>query len=81
MPRWSATAAAQTIKLIVVPVFGLLMLYGEQQRDVPRTLLVVTGLILIGVAPASVAEWLLLGRSPSQPAAEPPDQDRIGSGQ
>jgi hypothetical protein len=69
MPKWSTTGAAQFVKLVIVPVFGLAMLLLEQQRDVPRGLIVGAGLILIGVAPASVLEVFLARRIPP---AEPP---------
>jgi hypothetical protein len=71
MPKWSTTGAAQFLKLVIVPMFGLVMLLLEQQRDVPRPLLVAVGLVLIGVAPASVLERFLSGRGPDVPSVVP----------
>ena len=70
MPRWSTTGVAQAVKLVIVPLFGLAMLLLEQQRDTPRPLLIGAGLILIGVAPASVLERFL-GRAPDVPPTAP----------
>ena len=70
MPRWSTTGAAQVVKLVLVPLFGLAMLLLEQQRDAPRPLLVGAGLILIGVLPASYLERFL-GRGPDVPPTAP----------
>jgi hypothetical protein len=71
MLKWSTTGAAQVVKLVIVPIFGLVMLLLEQHRDVPRGLIVGAGLILIGVAPASVLETFLSGRRPPGPSVPP----------
>jgi hypothetical protein len=71
MPRWSTSGAAQVVKLVVVPLFGLVMLLIEQQRDEARPLFVAAGFVLIGVAPASVLERFLSGPRPELPPAAP----------
>lgn len=72
MRRWSTTGLAQLVKLVIVPLFGLAMLLIEQQRDTPRPLLVTVGLVLVGIAPASVVELFLTGRgNQSTPPAAP----------
>lgn len=71
MPKWSTTGAAQFVKLIVVPIFGVVMVAIEQQRDTPRSLILAAGMVLIGVLPAGAIEWALSGRRPPEPPAPP----------
>jgi len=71
MPKWSTTGAAQFVKLVIVPVFGLAMFLLEQQRDEPRGLILGAAMVLIGVFPASAMEMILARRLPPGPP-EPP---------
>lgn len=71
MPKWSTTGAAQVVKLVLVPLFGLAMFYLEEQRDAPRPLLLGASMILIGILPASYLERFFPGRGPDVPPTAP----------
>lgn len=77
--RWSTAGAAEAIKQVGVPTFGLVGFLGETRQDEPRILIVSACLVMMGLPAAA-----LLDRLPSRngrgDSKHPPDQPGSSGG-
>lgn len=75
MPRWSTAGAASLIRLVLLPLFGMVVFLLETTRDDVRPLPFFASLVLMGVLPAAALFEGKLGglTGPPPPPPSPPE--------
>lgn len=71
--RWpTTTGAAATVRLVLIPFGGLVLLFWEASRDQPRVLIVTAAFVAMGLLPAAAIFEGRRGIDPPTRTALPP---------